>query len=400
MNEIQASGVNKVVTIAPEASWGDEAPPNSGQRARRESIELNYTRDDFESTEIREDGQTVGDSEGMGKVDGSYKGEVSAGTHVRQWMGLLRSDVVAGKTTGPGAFSVIPGGFERDTGSFITDGFVVGSVVRAHGFVNEVNNDNNFQVRFVSDLFLGGVLVNDDVLITEDGVAVTISEPGGHISMPETDHKAHSDTIEEWQKDILVGLIYSGIVTTSGSLSIPANGNAKIDFKLLGRTMRVAAAQRFVNAVAARTSKPLSSSNGRMALIGATTRGVTNATGLTIEIDGQGSVEPVIFSKFAPSVQKGRLKGNGTVTILFNSKQELLDFMNNTEQTLVCVMTETPAKNSPFVSYRIPCLKWKGVTISDGEKGRIQNATFRAFKGTLPGIEATTFATQDSGAVA
>lgn len=391
-----AQGVSKKVKMKKEAAWAVIPVAAGAKDLRRVTSDLSLKKDTYESKEIRTDAQVVDMRHGMRKVEGSIKSEVNPGDQAPFIAAILRRDFTAGKTTGAQSISVVADGYARATGSFISDGFQVGSVVRAVGLVNANNNASNFFVTEVTALKLKGILVNGDALVVEAAAAaVTISEPGKRTFVPKTGHTRDSFSIEHWYEDVSESEVFSGLKASEVSISLPATGMAEFEVKFLGKDVKTANVEYFTGAAEAGTTAALAAVNG-VVVFGATR--MTLATTIQLNINGNASTEAVIGSNSAPEIFSGRVTVSGSASVFFESGVERDKFLNETEAPVFAVFTSSNAKDADFVAYTLPRVKYSSADKDDGEKGLIQTIAFTALRGIGVNQENTTIAVQDTQA--
>ncbi|MDO8742042.1 MAG: phage tail tube protein [bacterium] len=391
-----AQGVSKQAKMKEEVDWG-VVPAAAGSKAlRRVTLDVSLKKDTYESKEIRTDAQVVDMRHGMRKVEGSLKSEVNPGDQAPFIAGILRRDFTAGKTTGAASISVVADGYVRAAGSFITDGFQVGSVVRAVGLVNAANNGSNFFVTEVTALKLKGLLINGDSLVVEAAAAgVVLTEPGKRTFVPKTGHTRKSWSMESWYSDVLESEVYTGLKATEASYNLPATGMAEFEVKFLGKDVKTAKVEYFTNPIEAGTTAALAAVNGVVVFGG--TR-MTLATALQLNINGNASTEAVIGSNSAPEIFSGRVTVSGTASVFFQDGVERDKFLNETEAPVFCVFTSSSAKDADFVAITLPRVKYSSADKDDGEKGLIQTIAFTALRGIGVNQENTTIAVQDTQA--
>src|SRR5690606_12332989 len=116
-----------------------------------------------------------------------------------------------------------PAGFVRASGSFLSDGFKVGQLVRVSGFTTTGadNNDKNFRIIAVTatDMLVAGTVVAQAA-----GDSVTIAVPGKIASIPhvKSEQLDLSFSIENWWSDLGVSELFTGVKWSSGRLRVPA----------------------------------------------------------------------------------------------------------------------------------------------------------------------------------
>lgn len=389
-----ANGVAKKVRMKREAVYGVANGPLGARDVRRITSDLSLKKDSYESKEIRTDAQVADMRHGMRKIEGSIKSEINPGDQADFIAAIMRRDFTVGATTGSASIAVVADGFTRAAGSFITDGFKVGRVVRAVGLVNAVNNGNNFIVLGVTALKLTGQFLRDDVLVAEAAApAVTIAEVGKSTFVPKVGHKQTSFAIEHFFEDVSQSELFTGLKVSEIGVNLPSTGMAEFDVKFLGKAMTPGAAPYFTDSAEAGTAAALAAVNGRFFIAGSR---ITTATSLQFTINGNASTESVIGSNTSPEVFSGRVQATGSVTAFFENGDLRDAFMNETEQAVIAVFTASNDKNADFIAIVFPRTKLGSADKDDGEKGVLQTFSFTALRGVGAVQENTTIAWQDS----
>ena len=132
-----ATGPFKKLVVKKQTALGTKASAGSAQQLRRVTSTLDLNKDTYQSEEIRPSMQRADFRHGIRSVAGAINGELSCGTYQGFMESVLRAAASAQITTGAqtnitaAVVSGATGTFTRAAGSFITDGFKVGMVVRA-----------------------------------------------------------------------------------------------------------------------------------------------------------------------------------------------------------------------------------------------------------------------------
>ncbi len=391
-----ATGVNKRVSAAKEVTFGVKAV-TAGKSLRRVSSDLALSKDTYESKEIREDYQVADMRHGVRKVEGSIKGELSPAAYADFMAASVRKDFVAGVTATDNDIAATATGFERLTGSFLTEGFKVGDVVRASGFATAANNACNFIVTGVTALALTGRFLIERAITPEAaGANVTIAVVGKKTFAPLTGHTDNSFTIEHFHSDINESEIFKGVKVSGLDISLPPTGMAEITAKLMGQDMEPQTGAHFAAPAPASTSGVLAAVNGLVFAMG---KRQTVLTGLSLAVSGNISGDPVVGSNVIPELFNGRIKVSGSMSAYFDTVELRDAFLAESEVALFAVFTSTNAADSDFVAFAMPRIKLGGSSKDDGEKGLIQTVPFTALLGSgANGFEATTISIQDSDA--
>src|SRR5574337_656640 len=157
-----ASGAFMKLAVNEEATYGTLVAAG-GIYLDRTGSTVNVSKDTYASAAIRTDQQKAISRHGMVKIGGDIKAEMNPGSYSRLMQALVRKDFAAGATTGAQTtLSATSGtGFGRSAGSFLTDGFKVGSVIQPSGFVATANDNRRYLVTSVTATALGVVNLDD-----------------------------------------------------------------------------------------------------------------------------------------------------------------------------------------------------------------------------------------------
>lgn len=395
-----ATGVAKQVRYKKETTWGTAAGATGGQLLRRVTSDLDFNKETYQSGEIRTDYQIADFRHGVRSVAGTINGELSPKTYADFFAAALRKDFATGATSGSGTtFAVGAGGLTfTDSGNgFVTDGFVVGNVVKATGFT-EANNNNHYCL--VTGVAAGtlNIVPLDGVPLTAEvaGDTVTIEVVGKVSYTPETGHTDNSFSIEHFYDDIDQSELFTGCKVNSIGVSLPPTGMATIGVAFMGKDVTTGTSEYFTTPTATTNTGILASVNGIAYAIGARQ---TVLTGLTINIAGNMTMEPVVGSNTYPDIFEGRVVVSGELSAYFENGTLRDAFIDEDEVALMFVFTADNTKNPDFISFTMPRVKLGGASKDDGEKGLIQTIPFQAlFNDGGAGANKTTLLIQDSAA--
>ncbi len=395
-----ATGVAKQVRYKKETTWGTAAGASGGQLLRRVTSDLDLNKETYQSAEIRSDYQIADFRHGVRSVAGTINGELSPKSYADFFAAGLRKNFVAGATTGAGTtFAVGAGGLTfTDSGNgFVTDGFVVGNVVKATGFT-EANNNNHY-------CLVTGVSAGTLNLAPLDGVALTAEVAGDTVTIevvgkitytPETGHTDDSFSIEHFYDDVDQSELFTGCKVNSIGVSLPPTGMATIGIAFMGKDVTTGTSEYFTSPTATTNTGILASVNGIAYAIGARQ---TVLTGLTINIAGNMTMEPVVGSNTYPDIFEGRVVVSGELSAYFENGTLRDAFLDEDEVALMFVFTTDNSKSPDFISFTMPRVKLGGASKDDGEKGLIQTIPFQAlFNDAGAGASKTTLLVQDSAA--
>jgi len=417
-----ASGIEKKLILAPQAAQGTvaEAALATAQYLRRVTSNLSLSKETFQSNEMRADRQIGDFRHGVQSVDGSIGGELSLGTYWRLMAGILRkawaaadvsgpeSDITSAVTTGAsGTFT------SAATATFLTDGFKVGDVVRATGFVvtgvdATANNAHNFLITALTELIMTGTFLDGVAMIAKDETeAVTFTSVGKKVWTPATGHTEDWFSIEEYYGDVDLSEVAWDAKPSTMAIKLPASGMATIDVGIMAlRQNRLAAgsAPYFTNVLAASTGGVLAAVNGALYVAGTK---IALLTGLDFDIASGITSEGVVGSNYKPDLFDGRIQVKGNMSLFFEDATMRDYFVDETEVSVCCAFTDSNDADAGVMAFTMPRVKRGGSTKDDGEKGIIQTMPFVALFNaagddgvtTTVNSLATTLSIQDSTVV-
>jgi hypothetical protein len=356
-----ASQIKRKVFIGKQSALGTKALANSGKtyNYRDGGLSGGLTKDAFESNTIRTDQQRQNATHGTRSVTKTLDQEFQVGGHTALLEGALRSTFATGATTGSLTtigLNATTRTISRSSGSFITDGFKVGDIVRATGFVATANNNVNFRIVTVSALAM--TFANDawlGILVTEvAGATVTVAAAGKKLSVPLTDHTNDYFTIEEWNEDIAQSESDLDCKVSSVAIAIPANGNATINFGFLGRNATYDTVQYFSSPTAAPNGDILAGTTGLLSYNGVDSVVLTN---VTIDLDAGAEIKAVVGSNISPDVFTSAVVVSGSMSALYEDATILNDFDDEAEAPLFIYLFADSSANSDFVIIKLPNIK-------------------------------------------
>lgn len=398
-----ATGVSKSIAYKVESTWGDLAGTTLGKLLRRTTGNFNVNKEAYQSNEIRTDYQISDFRHGVKSVAGSLNGELAPGSYSDFIAAALARDFTSGiSITGVGYTVVANGDFfdiTRDTGSWLTDGFKVGDVVRITDATANVANVNKNLLAVSVTAFvlkvqsLSTALVADAV---ENDGAFTVY--GKKTYAPLSGHTDKSFTIEEWYSDVSQSEVFTGNKVNTVALTLPATGLSTVQLGFMGKDMdRTGTTQYFSSPAAQGTAGIFASVNGALLVNGAP---VALLTTLTININRNMANATVVGSNSVAEIFEGRIGVEGSFSAYFSDATLRDLFYNETEASLVVALTTSNDANSDFVSITLPRIKINSDTKADAETGIISSHSFRALLNSDGGAGtdslATTISIQDS----
>lgn len=402
-----ATGVGKKVAYKKETVFGTLPGDTGSNYLRRVSSSLALTKETYESAEIRNDYQVADFRHGARSVTGDVQGELSPGSYKDFIASALRQDWVAGESTGAIATvaSNVAGTFTRSAGSFITDGFKVGDIVRWSGWGAPATSNNSRNYRITT--LTGAIMTVKDlagsaatVATKAEGDTVTCTVVGKKTWVPSTGHTNDSYTIEHRHEDISVYEVFTGCRVSKVDISMPASGMSEITVGFMGQNADILGGDYFTSPTAAGTTGILAAVNGKLTYNGAD---VAVVTSVDVSIDSGMTTGQVVGSNITPDVFVGRVKVSGNLSAYFTDSTFLDNFDAETPVSLVISLSTDETATADFMVITLPKLKLGGATVSDGEQGLTIDMPFTALLNSAGGptvdSELTTISVQDSTVV-
>ena len=418
-----STGIFKKIAWNRETTWGALAAAAGSTYLRRTQATFDATRTSFASNEIKTSQQMSDTRLGFKQVTGSVAGELSPGAYSDFISAVLRQNTVAGVTTGAqttiaaaaGDGSTTQGTFTRSAGSWLTDGFKIGDVVRCTGWTTTAtaNNTRNYRITALTATVLtvgsiasGTPTTGAEAVVTKvAGDSVTFSVVGKKTMIPTTGQTSVSYTIEQFFSDISQTEVFVGMVPTGFDIQMPASGMSTISFKWLGYDMNPDAlssttTQYFTTPTTLSTFNALAGVNGTVR-VGAVDYGIITAA--SISVTGNHTSEPVVGSIHPAGVFPGKVQVSGQLTIYFQDNVMRDAFLNETEQTAQLMLVTNNTVSADFINIFIPRLKLTSSSKNDNEKAIVQTFAFVALEQTAGGTGTsasdTTIVYQDSQAL-
>lgn len=400
-----AAGIAKRVTYKVESTWGTVPSAGSAQALRRVKSSLDLTKATYQSGEIRSDYQVTDMRHGMRSVKGQISGELSPGTYKDFMAAAVRQAWAAVSAAASLSLTIAASGSSwtvtRGSGSWITDGFKLGNVIRLSvGSLNAANISKNLFIQAMTASALTVVPLNGVALVAEGPITgCTATVTGKKAYVPSSGHTDLSYSIEHYHADVTLSEVFSGCKIDQMSVQLPPTGMATVDFDFLGKDVTTASAQYFTSPTAETTSGILAAVNGTLAVAGSA---VGLITGLTLNLKANMNGEAVVGSNTFADIVEGRVEVSGQFTVLFQDATFRDYFINETEVGLYLALSASSSATADFIAFGLPRIKVGSATRDDGEKGLVMTCSFTALRNTSGGAsttsEDTSLAIQDSQA--
>jgi hypothetical protein len=374
-------GLYKRLAYKKQTGLGVPASGAGGQLLRRATATFNKAKDTYSSDEIVSHQQYTGDTYGPSKTQGQVNGELSAGTYAPLIGSICRKDMANGASAASVSLTIAGAGphtITRSAGSYLTDGFKIGDVVRiTAGTYTGTARDINLVVTAMTATVLTVIVANGKVLSAQGPIASsTIAVIGKKSVVPVTGHTNDYYTFEEWHSDLTRSRVYSDAQMASAAISIPATGNATIQLSALGLSRSKGASQILTSPTSETTTAILAAANGIILVAGSRT---LVGTSLSLTIDGQlQHGEPVIGSNAISDIVKGDVKVSGSLTVQYDAETISDLFDNETPAAIIGILFADTSDTASFVGFTVPRAKIMGDDIDDGKKQLVMTCPFTA----------------------
>jgi hypothetical protein len=398
-----AQGVVKQTRIKRQTAKGTIAPAATGGKiVRRETSTFEQRKETYTTeSEITSTQQLLSNRHGVQLVDGKLNGILSGGTYTDELAALMRKDTAAGATTGAiitvaaAVTTGYAGTFTRSAGSFFTDGFKVGQIVRCTGWATTgvANNNKNFLITALTATVMTVLsLVPVAVGAKAAGDSVTISTPGKITYIPNSGHTNIYHTVEEWSSDVPRSEVYSDIQVASADITIPGSGNAKVAFAFTGLvTSPATAGVYFVSPTAETTSDAVASATGALFVNGVQQAIITN---IQFKIDGKvAPAEGVVGTNIRPDVFRGKVMVTGSFTAYYDSGTVPDVFTNESVISILVALSSGSDALSEVITFSMPTVKLNSASPDDSETGLKRTYNFVAQYNSAGGVNLANHAT-------
>lgn len=315
-----AQGINRRISIARQTGLKTLAATSGGQILRRITSEQNLAVDSFQSQEILQSQQLREMRLGSGRGTVAYQSQLAPGAQQLFIEGALRRPFAAVTAVTASTISATagpPGTFTRSSGSWITDGFRVGMVVRCTGFTTTAtaNNNRNYRITAITATVITTSGTNDEVVVTKAaGDSVTISVVGKVTYIPATNQSKDYFTFEDLLPDLSTPQcdVYQDCRVQSISLNVPATGIAQISVQMMSRDVVTQTTAYFTSPAAAPTTSSVTGLTGLLRINGAD---VAIVTQVGLQIGSQVGGEAVVGANRMPDIFLGTISVQGTATV-------------------------------------------------------------------------------------
>ena len=400
-----AKGVNKRVAYKKETTYGTLAGATGATVLRRVTADFNLAKETYESNEIRTDYQVADFRHGVRSAAGTLNGELSPGSYADFFAAVLAKDFAAGATATGLSVSIAASGslytVTRATGSFLSDGFEIGNIVRLSGGTLDTNTiSNNLLVVGITALVLTVRVLNGSTLVPQASITtVTCTQVGKETFVPLTGHTDNSFTVEEWYSDIAQSEVYAGMKVTSAAVQLPSTGLTTVDFGFAGKDLaQTGTTAYFTSPTAAPTTGIFAAVNGAVVVNGTPVAVITSAD---FSIERANENATVVGSNSIADMFTGRIRATGNISVYFENATFRDYFNAESTVSIVLALTASNVKDSAAVSFTFPKVKLGSFTKADGEMGIVAQSSFQALLNdvTGAGLVGSTVVIQDTSLV-
>lgn len=394
---------SRKVSIAKQSGLGTLASASAGIALNfRPSTSMGLSKESFSSDSIRTDQQRANPRHGLRRGQASIDQELQMAGHKELMAAALRGSWASSITTGALTTIGINSStrtISRASGSFLTDGFCVGDIVRASGFAATANNGKNFRLATVTalsmtyhaDTWLSGITTESA------GASVTITVPGKKLQTPSTSHTKDYFTLDDWHPDVSNQTTIKDAVVNTMALDIAPGAHAQVSFGLIGTDATpTGSAQYFTTIAAAPTGSLLAGPNGLLRYNGADSAVVQQ---VQINLDSGADVRAVIGANKSPDVFRESITITGSMSALFDNAATgpLVTFDAETEAPLYIYLFADSTASSEFVIVKLPSVKIMGADkTADGPAMQLSGDLSAGKLASGSGLETTSIVIVDS----
>lgn len=396
-----SQGINKQIRIAKETAWGVKAAANAAtaQILRRVSGNFNLQKEAYSSNEIRTSQQVVDMRHGTRSVQGDISGECGVNSYTLLTAAALRRDFTNGPASAAVSVTVQAPAqtFTRGAGSWLTDGYFAGQLVRTSGAANAGNNGTFIVKRVTATVLTVEYFGDINPLVTvATAASITFSSPGKETFIPQTGHTDDSFTVEEWMPDVPLSQTTVGNQVNSMAVSVQPNQMCEAQFGFLGKDADPTTTTPFFTAPTAQGAGDVfSGSDGILVVNGIR---FPKATSLSINLDAAIQQEPVIGSNSVGAKSRGKASVTISGSVILDNAT-FYDYFNLESEIEVIYAARTSDGLGAQVYY-MPNVKIGSFNKDDGEKVIIASfeGTALEYNGAAADMRKTTIQFQDAQA--
>ena len=370
-----ADGINKLITLKKEVTWGLKPANTGGQLMPRVTGSFRPSIPSYQSALLNPSQQMRDSRHGTHSAVGNLTSELMCGAYSELFAAGLRRDfgatsITTGALTNITVDNFVPV-FTRASGSFFTDGFRRGMIVDVTNPVQPLNSGRAL-VLDVDDLTMDAVLLSSVAWTAQpSGDTITIAQAGEWTYTPQTGHTNDSFTAEEWMSDISVSVITLGLVLNTFSVSLSPNGMVGATFDFMGKDFETPSGTRyFASPTAVPGEGTMSSASGVAYLDGSKS---CRMTSMTLNVNNNVTMEDMVLCAGKGARSRGKVLASGSATFVFDNEDLLVKFVTEQEIEFIAVLT---AQDGEALGFYAPRMKINDASYDDGEKVTILTLNF------------------------
>lgn len=357
------------------------------------SRNINLTKNLLESAEVATHGEETTVRHGFNQVEGNLNTEFVTG-NADAWI------AAALRGTWTSAFSPAaaincsatnPATFTRAAGDWVAEGVKPGDIVTTAGFSNTVNN-GKWQVVTVTTttLVVAVSSVTSKQLTTEASDAGnTVTFAGKRTSMGTT---LTTFSVERAFTGTSVFQQFMGVAPNGFTLNVQPEQVVMLEIPVLGlksQTPTGTTASTGGTPTAAPTGEPYDAFSGGVLI---NTNQVGVLTGLSLTVNLNRTLVPVVGDRFSPSIFEARAQVSGDATVMFENATLYNLFYNETE-TKIGIRLHDP-NGTDAVGIYLPRVKFNTGPMDPGQTGPVlETFSYRALRDSTLGYSISWFRT-------
>lgn len=384
------TGQNTSVRFKTETTIGVAVTGSGGYEFRKNAGGgLELTRATITPGEVRADGKSPQSRLGSKSVKGTFSADLSVGTFDPLLEAIMRgtwstATTITQATASLTSITTDATSIVATDGSWLTAGMRVGDVFRLTNHSTTANNNRNLRVAAVTTLTLSVVETLTTNAVADTSFEVTRAKKLTQPSVP----VRRTFTVEEYNQDIDLSKVASGMRVSSMKVTGQPDGNAVVEFGLVGIDLTNLAS----GSSPSLTSPTLTSTIALTWLdasikVGSADR--TNLTAFEFTLDLSAATLPVIGSSTSPDVFEANAKLSGSVTYALQDFTDFAAFIAETEFEFHALLVEPESEPKDFISFFLSRLKYTSFNDPQGNTGaKIATSGFTSgTKGTATGYD-------------
>lgn len=365
------SGSRVQLAYLPEVTRGTTPGSGTPKYLRAVQRAINPSKNILTSDEVRPSGQTADQRHGFTQVVGTYQARL-APVDYDEWLELvLRSTwaTITISSTGNITPSAVDNSYTRASGSWITDGVRPGDILTAASFTDGANNG----LKRIVTVSSATKIIVAETLVTHAAEAGTLTFPGKRLSMG-TDLKTWS--VERRFEDTSRFQRFRGVCPNATQFSVTPEALASLSSSLLGMFADSMTSAHTLpdgsptTPAAAGTADAYAAFDGEL-YVGSSV--VAIATSLSLNINNNRSLAPVIGSKFSPDVFDGTNQTTGQLVMYMDDAavnlQAYTVYLN--EQTTSLWLRLKSADGNSWMNCVLPKVKFNSDDIDPAQQGPV-----------------------------